>query len=71
MTNKNRVLVPEARTALDRFKYEVSRELGIPNYETVDKGDLTSRQNGSVGGAMVKKMIKMAEQTLAGNTTPR
>lgn len=64
MARNNQALVPEARTALDRFKYEVANEVGIPNYDQIDKGNLTSRQNGYVGGNMVKRMIQMAEQSM-------
>lgn len=63
----NRILVKEARQALDNFKYEIASELGI-NYNG-DLGALTSRQNGYVGGNMVKKMIQQAESQLAGKTT--
>ena len=51
MTNRssNRAAVPEAKGALDKFKYEVANELGVPLTEGYN-GDLTSRQNGSVGG---------------------
>ena len=49
--------VPEAQSALNRFKFEVASELGVPLSEGYN-GDLTSRQNGSVGGYMVKKMIE-------------
>ena len=54
--SSNRTAVPEAKEALDKFKYEVANELGVPLTEGYN-GDLTSRQNGSVGGYMVKKMI--------------
>ena len=54
--SSNRAAVPEAKGALDKFKYEVANELGVPLTEGYN-GDLTSRQNGSVGGYMVKKMI--------------
>lgn len=64
--NRNRILVREAQQALDNFKYEVANELGI-NYNG-DLGALTSRQNGYVGGIMVKKMIHQAENALAGKT---
>lgn len=64
MANRNKALVPAARTALDHFKFEVANEVGIPNYDKVDKGSLTSRQNGYVGGNMVKRMIEMAEQSM-------
>ena len=53
--------VPEAKTALDRFKYEVASELGVPLKQGYN-GDLTSRQNGSVGGEMVRRMIKRQEE---------
>ena len=55
MTNKssNRAAVPEAKEALNKFKYEVANELGVPLTDGYN-GDLTSKQNGSVGGSMVK-----------------
>ena len=55
--------VPEARAALDNMKYEIARELGI-NLKQGYNGDLTSREAGSVGGQMVKKMIEAYEQGL-------
>jgi hypothetical protein len=64
-SNNNRVLVPQARQGLDRFKAEVASEVGITNYESVDKGNLTSRQNGYVGGTMVKHMVEAYEQGLS------
>ena len=60
----NRAAVPEAKDALDRFKYEVASELGVPLKEGYN-GDLTSRQNGSVGGYMVKRMIEAQEKQMA------
>lgn len=60
----NRILVREAAQALENFKYEVANELGV-NYNS-DLGALTSRQNGYVGGIMVKRMIQQAENSLAG-----
>lgn len=62
---RNSAAVPEAKEALNRFKYEVANELGVPLKQGYN-GDLTSKQNGSVGGYMVKKMIQDAEQRLAG-----
>ncbi len=62
--NNNRILVRDARQALDNFKYEIANELGL-NYNG-DLGELTSRQNGYVGGYMVKRMINQAENQLAG-----
>jgi hypothetical protein len=64
----NRIMVREARQALDNFKYEVANELGI-NYNG-DLGELTSRQNGYVGGIMVKKMIGQVESQMAGKQGP-
>ena len=55
---------PEAKAALDKFKYEVASELGVPLKEGYN-GDLTSRQNGSVGGYMVKKMIEQQEKQMS------
>ena len=65
MASRNRVEIPEAREALDRFKYEVANELGVPLKKGYN-GDLTSYQNGSVGGYMVKKMIQNEEKRMAG-----
>ena len=60
----NRTAVPEAKGALDKFKYEVASELGVPLSDGYN-GDLTSRQNGSVGGYMVKIMIEEQEKQMA------
>ena len=57
--------VPEARTALEKFKYEVAQELGVPLKQGYN-GDLTSRENGSVGGEMVRRMIKRQEEQMSG-----
>ncbi|NBH96660.1 alpha/beta-type small acid-soluble spore protein [Anaerotruncus sp. 1XD22-93] len=58
MSNRssNTAAVPEAKSALDRFKMEVAQEIGVPLKEGYN-GDLTSKQNGSVGGYMVKKIL--------------
>ena len=63
--SSNRAAVPEAKGTLDKFKYEVASELGVPLSEGYN-GDLTSKQNGSVGGYMVKKMIEQQEKQMAG-----
>lgn len=63
-SGSNKALVPEAKAGLNRLKNEVASEVGIQNYESVDKGNLSSRQNGSVGGEMVKKMVQSYEQGL-------
>ena len=61
-TRTNKTLIPEAKHGLDKFKVEVASSLGISNYESLDKGNLASRQNGSVGGEMVKRMVADYEQ---------
>ncbi|MFW2490620.1 alpha/beta-type small acid-soluble spore protein [Clostridium chromiireducens] len=63
-SGRNRTLVPEAKQGLNRLKTEVASEIGLSNYESADKGNLSSRQNGSVGGEMVKRMIESYEQGL-------
>lgn len=62
--NTNKPAVQGASNFLDQFKYEVAGELGISNYQQADKGSLTSRENGYVGGYMVRKMIQYAEQNM-------
>ena len=59
-------VVPEAKAALNSFKLEIASELGLANYDQIDKGNLTSRQNGYVGGYMTKKLVEMAEKQMAG-----
>lgn len=54
--SSNQTAVPEAKGALDRFKFEVANELGVPLTDGYN-GNLTSKQNGSVGGYMVKKIV--------------
>ena len=63
-SNGNRNLVPEAKQGLNRLKNEVASEVGLQNYENINKGDLTSKQNGSVGGEMVKGMVESYEQSI-------
>lgn len=58
----NKALVPEAKNGLARFKNEVALELGVPFSDY--NGDLTSRQCGSVGGEMVKRMVEEYENRL-------
>ena len=60
MANNNRVIVPAARAALDQFKMEAANEVGV-NLKQGYNGDLTSKQAGSIGGQMVKKMIEAYE----------
>ena len=69
MTNQNSksgtnsMAVPEAKSAMNRFKEEVASELGV-NLKDGYNGDLTSREAGSIGGEMVKKMIMKQEQQM-------
>lgn len=63
--NSSRMEVPQAKEAMDKFKMEVANELGVP-LKNGYNGDLTSKQNGSVGGEMVRQMIKRQEQEMAG-----
>ena len=64
--SNNRQVVPEAKVALNQMKLEIAKELSMANYEAVDKGNLTARQNGYVGGYMTKKLVEMAEKQMAG-----
>ena len=66
-TNNNNTNVPEAKEAMNRFKMEVASELGVP-LKAGYNGDLTSAQNGSVGGEMVRQMIKKQEESMSGST---
>ena len=59
----NRVEVPEAKAALERFKTEVASELGV-NLKEGYNGDLTSKEAGSIGGEMVCRMIKKQEESM-------
>ena len=60
----NSQLVPEAKQGLNRLKTEVASEVGLQDYENIDKGNLSSRQNGYVGGNMVKHMVESYEKGL-------
>ena len=62
----NKRLVPEAKEAMDKFKMEAASEVGVTLKQGYN-GDLTSKQAGSVGGQMVKKMIMNAENAMKNN----
>ena len=64
MARSNTTSVPEAKSAMNRFKYEVASELGVPLSDGYN-GNLTSKQNGSLGGYMVKNMIEAQERQMA------
>ena len=61
--NNNKLNIPEAKAAMNKFKMEAAAEMGI-NLKDGYNGDLTSREAGSVGGQMVKKMIESYEKSL-------
>lgn len=61
----NRMEVPQAKEAMDRFKMEVASEIGVPLKQGYN-GDLTSKQTGSIGGEMVRQMIKKQEESMSG-----
>lgn len=61
--SRNSVLIPEANKAMDSFKSEVANSLNV-NLKQGDNGDLTSRQAGSIGGEMVKRMIAYAANNM-------
>ena len=63
--NTNKINVPEARAAMDKFKMEAATEMGV-NLKQGYNGDLTSREAGYVGGYMVKRLIEQAEHQMAG-----
>ena len=62
-SNSNSKVVPEAREALDKFKYEVASEVGV-NLKQGYNGDLSSRDAGRIGGQMVRKLIQQAENQM-------
>ena len=61
--NSNKLNIPEAKAAMNKFKMEAANEVGV-NLKQGYNGDLTSREAGSVGGQMVKKMIESYEKSL-------
>lgn len=63
--NTNKLNVPEARAAMNKFKMEAASEVGV-NLKQGYNGDLPSRQAGSIGGYMVKRLIEQAERQMAG-----
>ena len=66
--NNNRTLVPQARQALDNMKFEIASQVGV-NLKQGYNGDLPSRQAGSIGGQMVKRMIQQYESSISGRTS--
>ena len=71
MSNSNgrKLEVSGAKMAMDKMKMEIATELGKPDYDTLDKGNLPARIHGKIGGNMVKKMISNYEAMLAKGDT--
>ena len=67
MSSNSRVNIPEAKEALNSMKFEIARELGV-NLKEGYNGDLTAREDGTVGGNMVRRMIENYERQNAGRT---
>ncbi|MDI6893308.1 MAG: alpha/beta-type small acid-soluble spore protein [Bacillota bacterium] len=66
MPRRRRIVLPEARRGLDRLKYEVAQDLGLTDdVERRGWGDMTTREVGHIGGQMVRRMVRFAEQDLA------
>jgi len=62
--NTNQKVIPGSGNVLDVMKFEIANELGIPNYNELDKGNLPSRVNGYIGGNMTKRLVALGEQAL-------
>ena len=74
MTKKNKIIVPEARMALDQMKAEIANELGLTDNMMKSNGETSSRQNGNVGGSiggnMTKRLIEQAQRDLVNRDFP-
>lgn len=68
MATNNTPIKPNAKNGLKNMKTAIANELGLSNYDSTDKGNLTARQNGYVGGYMTKRLVEMAEQQLSGKS---
>lgn len=64
--SSNVLVVPQATAALDQLKYEVAQELGIQIPQDGYYGNMTSRETGSIGGGITRRLVQIAEQHLAG-----
>ncbi|REE92864.1 small acid-soluble spore protein alpha/beta type [Paenibacillus taihuensis] len=68
MASSNQLVVPGASAALDQMKYEVARELGISFPADGYYGDMMTRDAGSIGGNITRRLVQIAEQSLAGRS---
>ncbi|MGO4496540.1 small, acid-soluble spore protein, alpha/beta type [Paenibacillus sp. 2RAB27] len=66
--SSNQLVVPQANQALDQLKYEVAQELGIQIPQDGYYGNMATRDTGSIGGAITRRLVQIAEQTLAGQS---
>jgi len=69
MANRNRLIVQQARGALDQLKFEVAQQLGIP-LDPAYNGDRQTREMGAIGGNMVRQLVQIAQQQMAGQGHP-
>jgi hypothetical protein len=67
--SSNQLLVPQATSALDQLKYEAAQELGIAIPQDGYQGNMTSKDNGSIGGNITRRLVQIAEQQLAGSAS--
>ena len=65
--SSNQLVVPQATAALDQLKYEVAQELGIAIPQDGYYGNFTTKDAGSIGGYITRRLVQIAEQSLAGN----
>ncbi|WP_256759983.1 alpha/beta-type small acid-soluble spore protein [Cohnella sp. WQ 127256] len=65
-SRSNQLLVPQATNALDQLKYEAAQELGIAIPQDGYQGNMTTKDNGSIGGNITRRLVQLAEQQLAG-----
>ncbi|XID95624.1 small, acid-soluble spore protein, alpha/beta type [Paenibacillaceae bacterium WGS1546] len=64
--NSNQLLVPQANAGLNQLKYEAAQELGIAIPQDGYQGNMTTKDNGSLGGHITRRLVQIAEQQLAG-----
>ena len=63
--NSNTLIIEGSRKFLNNLKFEIASELGIPNYDQMDKGSLPSRVNGYIGGNMTKRLVALGEAAMS------
>ncbi|MDF2670033.1 MAG: spore protein [Paenibacillus sp.] len=68
MASSNSLVVPQASQAIEQMKYEIAQELGIQIPQDGYYGDMTSRDTGSIGGYITKRLVQIAQQSLSGGS---